>query len=73
MTAHGAAVAETNAHAGAAPSIPLTIAAAVLAGAGLWLIAYWLITFHWIYFSGIALLAGGALLLFSRVTGPDRA
>lgn len=54
-------------------SVPLTVGAAVLVGVGLLTIAYWLITFRWIYFGGVGLLAAGGLLLFTRATGPDRA
>jgi hypothetical protein len=73
MAVHHPAASAASAHPGGSVSIPLTIAAAVLSGLGLWLIAYWLITFHWIYFVGVPILAVGAYLLFTRVTGPDRA
>jgi hypothetical protein len=73
MAAHGEAVAEASSADGGHLSIPLTIGAAVIAGLGILLVAYWLITFRWIYFGGTVLVAGGAYLLFTRATGPDHA
>lgn len=54
-------------------SVPLLIVAALLCGFGLLGIFYWLYTFNFLYFSAIALLAGGAYLLFTRASGPDHA
>ena len=54
-------------------SIPLTIVAALLGGVGIFGTFYWLLTLNWIYFPSVLLIAGGCYLLFTRVTGPDRA
>jgi hypothetical protein len=54
-------------------SVPIVIGAAILVGIGLAGTAFWLITFHWIFFASLLPLTGGALLLFSRLTGADRA
>lgn len=54
-------------------SVPLVIAAALLCGIGLTGISYWLLTQNWLYFAALLPLIGGALLLFTRVTGPDHA
>lgn len=60
-------------HAERSVSIPLVVGAAVLVGIGLMGMAYWLITFRWVFFASLIPLVGGALLLFSRLTGPDHA
>ncbi len=49
------------------------VAAAALIAVGLTGVAFWLITFQWVYFSSLVALVAGALLLFSPLTGPDRA
>ena len=54
-------------------SIPFLIAASVLCGVGLFGLAYWLVTFQWVYFLSVIPVIGGALLLFTRGTGSDRA
>jgi hypothetical protein len=54
-------------------SVPIVIGAALLVGIGLAGMAFWLITFRWLYFASLLPLTGGALLLFSRLTGADRA
>jgi hypothetical protein len=54
-------------------SVPLTIGTALLCGVGLLGMAYWLLTFNWLYFASLIPLIGGAYLLFTRVTGPDHA
>lgn len=69
------AVAAANAHEEGSPALlVLTIVgASVLCGLGLLAVSYWLITFRWLYFAGLAPLAVGAYLLFTRATGPDHA
>ncbi|MGA7922762.1 MAG: hypothetical protein WCA77_02165, partial [Thermoplasmata archaeon] len=52
-------------------SLPTVIASAVLIGAGLFSIIYWLLTFDWLWFGGVFLVLAGALLFFSRRTGLD--
>lgn len=54
-------------------SVPFTIAAALLCGVGLIGVTYWLLTQNWLYFASLLPLIGGAYLLFTRATGPDRA
>jgi hypothetical protein len=56
-----------------ARAVVAIVGAAVLAGVGLASLAYWMITGSWLYFAGVVPLALGAVLLFSRLTGPDRA
>lgn len=54
-------------------SVPVVIAIALLCGVGIIGVAYWLLTQNWLYFAALIPLIGGALLLFTRLTGPDRA
>ncbi len=54
-------------------SVPYLILSAVLAGVGLFGMAYWLVTFNWLYFASVIPLVLGAYMLFTRGTGPDRA
>ncbi len=56
-----------------AVSIPLVVGSALLIGIGLLGVAYWLITFRWLYFASLVPLIVGAFLLFTRATGPDHA
>ncbi len=53
-------------------SVPFLVVAALLIGAGIWLIFTWILSFEWIYFSGVFCLAAGGLMLFSPRTGLDR-
>ncbi len=54
-------------------SVGYVIAAALLIGAGLFLVFVWISSFQWLYFGGIFLLALGLLMLFSPRAGADRA
>lgn len=54
-------------------SIPWVVFAAILCGIGLFLISYWVIFFYWPAFSGVLFVLAGAILLFNRRTGIDRA
>jgi hypothetical protein len=54
-------------------SVPFLVLAAVLCGVGLFGMALWLVTFNWFYFASLVPLIGGALMLFTRGTGSDRA
>jgi Na+/proline symporter len=54
-------------------SVPFLVLAAVLIGFGLFGMAYWLVTFQWLYFASVIPTALGAYMLFTRGTGPDRA
>lgn len=54
-------------------SVPFLLLAAVLIGVGLFGMAYWLVTFQWVYFASVISLALGGYMLFTRGTGPDRA
>jgi len=68
--AHGGP-AELSSRAG---STLLIIGTAILIGAGLFGTAYWLITdFSWLWFVSLVAVVVGAYLLFTRVSGPDRA
>ncbi|MGP8078662.1 MAG: hypothetical protein ACLQD8_08055 [Thermoplasmata archaeon] len=68
--------ATSDAHAGHSEgtvSIPLVVGAAALVGIGLTGMTFWLITFQWVLLASVVPLVVGALLLFSRATGPDHA
>jgi hypothetical protein len=54
-------------------SIPFLVVSALLIGVGLFGVAYWLVTFEWIYFASLVPLILGAYMLFTRGTGSDRA
>lgn len=54
-------------------SVPFLVLSAVLIGVGLFGMAYWLVTFGWIYFASVIPLILGAYMLFTRGTGSDRA
>jgi len=70
----GSAATHSAAHGRASASeIGAIVGAAVLVGAGITGLAYWLITFHWVFLASVAPLAAGGLILFSRWTGPDHA
>jgi hypothetical protein len=68
-----AAAHASAAHSEGSVSIPFVIGAAALIGLGLTGMAFWLITFHWIFLASVIPLAGGGLLLFTRASGPDHA
>jgi hypothetical protein len=67
--AEGAPAEESAGHV----SVPLTLAAAILSGLGIFGTFYWLLTFNWIWFPSVLGIAGGCYLLFTRITGPDHA
>jgi hypothetical protein len=52
-------------------SVPFLLLASLLIGAGLFLIATWVLTFSWVYFGGVGLVAVGFLLLLHPLAGPD--
>jgi uncharacterized membrane protein len=52
-------------------SVPFVLLAALLIGGGLFMIATWVLTFTWVYFSGVALVAVGFLLLLHPLAGAD--
>ena len=54
-------------------SIPYLVLAAVLCGAGIFGLAYWLVTQNWLFFASVIPVILGALMLFTRGTGPDHA
>lgn len=56
-----------------ASSIAWLVAAAVMIGAGLFVITYFILTFQLVYLAGIALVVVGGLMLFDRRAGPDHA
>jgi hypothetical protein len=54
-------------------NVPWVVLSALLMGAGIFLILTWLITFDWVYFPGVGLMAVGFLLTFHPRAGLDRA
>ncbi|MCI4372577.1 MAG: hypothetical protein L3K02_02900 [Thermoplasmata archaeon] len=54
-------------------SVGWVVVSAVLIGTGLFMLAYWLLTFNWFFFLGIAPCVAGGLMLFSRRAGLDSA
>lgn len=65
-----------SAHAPTGPdpqSIAWVVGAALLMGAGLFLISTWIITFDFVYFVGFGVLLVGALMILSPRMGADHA
>ena len=58
---------------GGAKLVLAIVGSAVLVGVGLLGMAYWLITFRWLFFASVVPLVLGAYLLFTRATGVDHA
>ncbi|HXW66487.1 MAG TPA: hypothetical protein VEL82_01180 [Thermoplasmata archaeon] len=54
-------------------SVAWVVLAALLGGAGIFLIFEWLFTFNWVFFPGIALVIGCTLMLLDRRAGLDHA
>lgn len=54
-------------------SVGWVILAAVLCGIGLFLVWFWLSTFDWIYFPGVALVFIGGIMFFNHRAGLDHA
>lgn len=54
-------------------SVPFLVLSAFLCGVGLFGMAYWLVTLNWAWFASLLPLVLGALMLFTRGTGSDRA
>lgn len=54
-------------------SVPLVVASALLIGLGLFGMAYFFLTSNLLYFAALIPLLAGAILLFTRATGPDHA
>ncbi|MGC2035639.1 MAG: hypothetical protein WA761_09385 [Thermoplasmata archaeon] len=50
-------------------SVPFVILSALLCGIGIFFIIYWLVTFYFIWFSGVFIVLAGGLLFFSERTG----
>jgi len=73
MSGYGATSGSAHASASGSVSVPFLVLASVLIGAGLSGMAYWLVTFQWLYFASVIPLVLGAVMLFTRGTGPDRA
>jgi len=73
MTEHAAGGAE-HGHGVASPiSVLWVIAASLIAAAGLFLIAMWLLTFMWVYFLGPFLVLASILMFLNRRAGLDHA
>jgi len=73
MSGYGSESGSTHPSASGSVSVPFLVLASVLIGAGLSGMAYWLVTFQWLYFASVIPLILGAVMLFTRGTGPDRA
>jgi hypothetical protein len=69
----GAHAAPAHGHVSSPISVPWVVLSAVLIGLGLFMLAYWLLTFNWFFFLGIAPCLAGGLMLFSRRAGVDSA
>jgi hypothetical protein len=54
-------------------SVTWVLASALLIGLGIFMMAYWLLTFAWFYALGVAPCVIGGLMLFSRRAGYDTA
>ncbi|MGI0151353.1 MAG: hypothetical protein ACREC5_05405 [Thermoplasmata archaeon] len=54
-------------------SIPFVVLTALVCGVGLVLMVLWVATFDWWYFSGVAFLLAGFLMMMNRRAGLDRA
>ncbi|HEV8050180.1 MAG TPA: hypothetical protein VGP88_06260 [Thermoplasmata archaeon] len=54
-------------------SVPFVLLASVLMGIGLMLIFTWLITFDWLFFPGVLVVAIGAFMMLSPRMGSDHA
>lgn len=46
---------------------------AIVAGFGIFLIIQYLLFFNWLYFVGVPITIGGAVIFFRSLTGPDAA
>lgn len=76
MSAHAAPTAGEVAHHPSASnsiSVPYVILAALICGAGLFLIMTWFLTGQWVYFVGVFLVLGGAMMFLSPRMGSDHA
>jgi hypothetical protein len=74
MSAYGATRASpAHGHERSPISVGWVILAAVLIGGGLFLIAYFFLTWNLLYFVGIAPCVAGGLMLFDRRAGHDAA
>jgi len=54
-------------------SVPFVLLASLLTGVGLMLTLTWLITYDWLFFPGILLVALGAFLMLDPRMGSDHA
>jgi hypothetical protein len=54
-------------------SIPWVIGAALLCGAGLFVMMFFVLTFQLVYLVGVAPVVGGGLMLFDQRAGADHA
>ena len=73
MSGYGSADRPAHRSPSSSLSVPYLILASVLIGAGWFGVAYWIVTFQWLYFASLVPLILGAYMLFTRGTGPDRA
>jgi membrane-bound ClpP family serine protease len=69
----GAHSASPHGHVKSPISVSWVVLSALLIGLGVFMMAYFLVTFRWFYFLGIAPCVAGGLMLFSRRAGLDSA
>ncbi|MCI4365496.1 MAG: hypothetical protein L3K10_05490 [Thermoplasmata archaeon] len=63
----------SHGHVSSPISVPWVVLSAVLVGVGLFFVWWWVTTFDWLYFLGVAPCVLGGLMLFSRRAGLDSA
>jgi hypothetical protein len=73
MSEYGAAERGRSEPAASTLSVPFLVLSALLCGLGLFGMAYWLVTQNWLYFASVIPIVLGAVMLFTRGTGPDHA
>lgn len=71
--AHSTGAVHSGAETASSLSIPWVIAAALLCGAGLFVMMYFILTFNPLYLLGVAPVVGGGLMLFDQRAGADHA
>jgi hypothetical protein len=73
---HVASIPSAAAHGSHAPnsiSLPWVLLASILMGIGVLLIVLWIVTFNFLYFTGVFVVLAGFLMVFDPRMGSDRA
>ena len=74
MSGHATAGEDAGHHAVSPISVPWVVLASLLCGLGLYLVlGLWLLTFQWIYFTGIIPMIVGGLMFLNERAGLDHA